>query len=237
MTVTQTLGGFNTSSSSYVTCLAAVAPNLPSNLFFANITQTTIGTPATANPVTPTGPLSVAALSGFSLSFGESSDLDGIGASVGVAMSPDGALAVLGTASLIGDEDGIEPNSTVTGSMMVITTPIDSAGIGVAMQQTTGTDDSLSQYVLSGANDLGVFLQSFYLQFPISDGAATPMLISLSVGGSSFSLGSEGGESGYAQGQVPFNASGYLGVTYYGRKTETTVSQYQVANYLLVGLT
>jgi hypothetical protein len=238
VTVTQKLNGFNTSSSSYVTCLAALGESLPNNLFFGNTVQTPIGTVATTNPISPTGPLAVAtaALSGFSLSFGEKSDMDGIGASVGVAMNPDGTLGLLGTASLIGDEDGIDPNSTVTGSILVITTPIGSAGVGVYMQETTGTGEHLWQYVLWDATELAVFLQSFYAQFPIIDGIDTPTFTSLSVGGTSFSLGDNNGNPGFAQGNVPFNAVGYLGVTSSGA-TDNTPAQYQVASYLLVGVT
>lgn len=237
VTVTQSLGGFDSSSSSYVTCIAAVGPQLPANLFFANNAQTTIGTPSTTNPVMPSAPPSfaVSALSGFSLSFGKSSDLDGIGASVGVVMSPvDGSLAMLGTASLIGDGSGIQPTSTVTGGMLVLCEPTDE--VGVYMQQNTGTDDHLWQYVLWNATQLGVFLQSFYMQYPIESQLSTPTFVSLSVGGNDFWLGDHDGNGGFAQGNTPFTTSGDTGATSYGGYGKVS-AQYQVANYLLIGVT
>jgi hypothetical protein len=233
VTVTQSLGGFNSSSSSYVTCIAVVASELPPGLYFANNTQTIIGAPSTTNPITPTAPpqVAVAALSGFSLSFSKGSSLDGIGASVGVSMSPaDGSLAMLGTASLIGGSKiGIQPTSTVNGSALVLSQPSDE--VGVYMQQNTGTDDDLWQYVLWNATQLGVFLQSFYLQFLIYHGPPTPVFSSLSVGGNNFWLGDQGGKPGFAQGSTPFTSSGFTD------GYPDLPAQYQVANYLLIGVT
>ncbi|MBV8579092.1 MAG: hypothetical protein JOZ86_00485 [Candidatus Eremiobacteraeota bacterium] len=229
VTVNQTVGGFVPDETySYVTCLATVG-STPEGVTLANSAKMPLGSSALVTSSIGGPPaLCLGVLSGFGLQFTDDTDLDGIGAGVGVTMVPSGTpeIMLVGNGSLIGDEQAAASNTVSGGLICISAAALAAGGFNGTMVATAG-QTNIWEWLLSNSTPAtpGLFLQSFYFQWPIAFGlGGGPWFQSITAGGSNPTISSGG-----------LAVTAYLnGYVNYGERHSPNQqpATYQTANYV-----
>ncbi|MBV8645356.1 MAG: hypothetical protein JO225_15730 [Candidatus Eremiobacteraeota bacterium] len=201
----------------------------PEGVTLANSAKMPLGSSALATSSIGGPPaLCLGVLSGFGLQFTDDTDLDGIGAGVGVTMVPSGTpeIMLVGNGSLIGDEQAAASNTVSGGLICISAAALAAGGFNASMVGTTG-QTNIWEWLLSNSTPAtpGLFLQSFYFQWPIAFGlGGGPWFQSITAGGSNPTISSGG-----------LAVTAYLnGYVNYGERHSPNQqpATYQTANYV-----